>query len=91
MIDENVQKELMEEINKLPYLKELLPIVEIEAARNGLQIFIFNKEDLKDDFEFKFDNLVVVTISKDPHSALWNVKNHRHSYLAKEDIEEKEV
>ena len=82
--------ELKEALDKLPTLDDLLPLLRAEEAK-GLKIFIFKNEELKQYFDPKFKNVNVVTIAKTEDSAIWNLKNYKHSYLFKTEEEILEV
>ena len=71
------------ELMKLPMIDEILPLADNEASRKGLNVFVFEEEDLKGMFTVKYKDLAVVTISKDIDGAVWNLKNFRHSYLVR--------
>lgn len=75
-------------IKNLPSLDELYPLLDKEAKSKGLQIFIFDKEDLKEFFIPRFNNIAVVTIAKNQDNAKWNIKNYKHSYLIQVPDEE---
>lgn len=68
-------------VDNLPSLDDLYPLLDKEAKSKNLQIFIFDKEDLKEFFIPRFNNIAVVTIAKNKDNAIWNIKNYRHSYL----------
>jgi hypothetical protein len=74
---------ISDEIKRLPYLDEILPIVNKEAQSKNLDVFIFSEDDLKNDFQFKYKDLAVITVSKNRDNAVWNVRNFKHSYLVK--------
>ena len=74
---ENVEKELL----KLPTLDVIYPLLEKEARSKNLQIFVFEYEELKEHFTPKYEKVALVTISKNKDTAIWNMKNFRHSYL----------
>jgi hypothetical protein len=74
---ENINQELA----KLPTLDAIYPLLDKEARSKNLQIFIFDYEELKEHFTPKYEEVAVVTISKNKDTALWNIKNFRHSYL----------
>lgn len=83
------QIELDEALERLPTLDDLLPLLKAEEAK-GLKIFIFKNEELKEYFDPKNKNVNVVTVAKTEDSAIWNLKNYKHSYLFK-TVEEPEI
>lgn len=76
-------EEIVDNDLKLPDLNDVLPLAKLEADSKGLQVFVFEKQDLEKYFTVKIDTIGVVTISKNIDSALWNLQNFRHSYLVK--------
>jgi hypothetical protein len=80
--------DINKEIDKLPFLEEVLKVAELEASNKNLLVFVFTKDDLDNYFTVKYEDIVVITIAKDLDSAEWNLQNYRHSYLAKIHREE---
>ena len=74
-----------DELDKLPTRSSFLPLLEMEAKSKNLKIFIFEKEDLEKHFTLKYPDIEAIVVSKNEDTALWNLKNFKHSYLVKAD------
>lgn len=72
---------LNKEIEKLPKIDQILPLIQEEAKSKGLQVFLFENKDLEKYFAVKYKDIGVITVSKDIDGATWNLQNFRHSYL----------
>ena len=100
MMEENVNyaqvekqsaEEMLNEMLNVPDLEEVLVLAEKEAASKGLNVFIFKKEDLEKYFTVRSEKFVVVTVGRNMDTAVWNLRNFRHSYLAKEPVSIEQV
>ena len=74
-------EDLNKEIEKLPKIDQILPLIQEEAKSKGLQVFLFENKDLEKYFAVKYKDIGVITVSKDIDGATWNLQNFRHSYL----------
>jgi hypothetical protein len=74
-------EDLNKEIEKLPKIDQILPLIQKEAKSKGLQVFLFENKDLEKYFAVKYKDIGVITVSKDIDGATWNLQNFRHSYL----------
>jgi hypothetical protein len=64
-------------------LDVILELANKEASGKDLKVFVFKEEELKKYFTVKYKEIAVVTIARNLDSAIWNLKNYKHSYLAK--------
>lgn len=76
-----IMENLNKEIEKLPKIDQILPLIQEEAKSKGLQVFLFENKDLEKYFAVKYKDIGVITVSKDIDGATWNLQNFRHSYL----------
>ena len=61
---------------------ELMQRLSEEADKKNLDMFIFEKDELKNYFEVRQNkDFALVTLAKNRESALWNIKNLRHTYI----------
>ena len=90
-VEKQSAEEMLNEMLNLPELKEVLVLAEKDAASKGLKVFIFRKEDLEKYFAVRSEKFVVVTVSRNMDTAVWNMRNFRHSYLAKEPVSIEQV
>ena len=69
--------------NELPDTLELLYVLEKEAEKLNLDVFIFEKEELKNYFPFLDDkqDFAVVTIARNRSNAIYNMQNLRRTYI----------
>ena len=75
------EQKSIDNINQLPTLDIIYPILDKIAKAKNLQIFIFEYEELKKYFNPRFENIGLAVISKYKDNAIWNMKNYRHSYF----------
>lgn len=64
-------------------LEDLQPLLEMEALRKGLEVHLFNNDEVSKYFKTKSKDVAVVLLAKDAESALWNLKNLRKCYSVK--------
>lgn len=83
--------DLSKELDLLPELEEVLIAAGKEAIPKNLKVFIFSKDELQEYFTVRTDKLVVVTVARNMDTAIWNLKNFRHSYLAKAPVSIEQV
>lgn len=81
--NEMLERDFQEELKKIPLIDDLLPLVDTHASSLGLMVFIFTPEDIKEYFQAAAPDLGMVTISSEPDNAIWNIRNFKHSYLAR--------
>ena len=61
---------------------ELMQRLSEEADKKNLDMFIFEKDELKNYFEVRQNkDFALVTLAKNRECALWNIKNLRHTYI----------
>lgn len=75
------EQKSIDNINQLPTLDIIYPILDKMARSKNLQIFIFEYEELKQHFNPRFNNIGLLVVSSNKDNAIWNMKNYRHSYF----------
>ena len=63
--------------------EDLLPLLEMDAMRKGLQVHFFNNEEISKFFKTERSDVGVLLLARDAESALWNLKNLRKCYSVK--------
>ena len=60
---------------------DLLPLLLMEAKSKGLNVYVFRKEDFKDIYEVKSEDLGIALLAQNEDNAKYNLKNLRRCYL----------
>jgi hypothetical protein len=70
-------------LEEAPDPDRLLAYLKSEALKNGLEVFIFEKDELKQYYDLKDDSIGVAVVARNKENAIINLKNGTHSYILK--------
>lgn len=87
MMNENEKPQSVEDVL---LATEFLPLLEQEALRKGLNVYVFGYDEVTPYFGLKSDKLSIALLAKDEDNAKINLRNLRRCYLIRNE-EENEV
>ena len=73
----DIEKELIDP-------EQLLPLLEEEAKKKSLKVFVFNNEEVRKHFNVKSEKIAVALLAQNEDNALINLKNLKRCYLIKD-------
>ena len=78
-----LQEKQKNELENIMLSTDFLPILEQEALRKKLNVYVFENDELKNYYEVKHNNIGVALLASCEENAIYNLKNLRKCYLIK--------
>jgi hypothetical protein len=85
------ENEKPQEVEDVLLATEFLPLLEQEAQRKGLNVYVFGYDEVTPYFGLKSDKLSIALLAKDEDNARYNLRNLRRCYLIRTENEIEEV
>ena len=70
-------------MDELLFEDELISLLQDEAKKLGLNIYVFSNEEVAKYFTTKSNKIGVILLARDEDNAIYNLKNRRRSFIVK--------